>query len=782
MKNTNKNTNERTNVNSPFIMDKLNEHLMKRRCSVFWPIIPEKSENPEVKNSTIEAVLATANAELMRMGYIITPDDNNFIISEYNGASEKTVADIGRALKSIIETVQKITGDDKVYIPMYPGFPHEVMEMSDDELLFNALIHYMTDGIFQPRYAERLSYLVAEKEKHSSDFETIIKNSLNSLKRISLVKSLTEIDDMFINISTSPVSLSEDDKRFIAFYIEHLYVPMVLPEMPFKENGMFVLAQLSKNNKINFAEVEKNLGTATDILRFYVALSGGDVSLAKKTRFVNLKNREYRFLMNALNNLCQKNIYNVIDDMWRYPEIWKRVGEKIHPGKYINIYTGAVRAFSSIRNGERPESFNSQVERLINNGQIIDAANKLKTRPGMLGRSLDRLLSKLSNSSIEEKREVLSIYRDIIEDLPSLMLYQITDHFKDRIENKPMRDFIIKGNTSKVFSIENTMAPINSSICKDIIRINTLVLRMRNMGKPYIGGIYIDPNFEGYVAPFSQRSASDSMRPCTRGSKRKLGEETNVIRAFCWWTNYNDDRGCEVRVDEDLSAIFIDSLENTKKMQYVNYTQLRWADICIHSGDIVNGGPEDGLGSTEFVDINIDKAVMAGFRYCIITVHSFTSEEFSQFNSRAGYMEMTDDDINTNNLTDDDEVYQKSIFIPEKVEMNMDINSESTSVIPVVIDLVDREVYWVDMTADVQGATRNINSTHSTIRNAVRSVLMRNRTSMADIIRYNTPACGSIVDTAEEADLICTDQPDKYPADKRILTPCMLDEFTSKFM
>lgn len=776
MKNTNKNTNKRTNVNSPFIMDKLNEHLMKRRCSVFWPIIPEKSENPEVKNSTIEAVLATANAELMRMGYIITPDDNNFIISEYNGASEKTLADIGMALKSVVETVRKITGDDKVYIPMYPGFPYEVMEMSDDELLFNALIHYMTDGIFQPRYAERLSYLVAEKEKRSPDFETIIKNSLNSLKRISLVKSLTEIDDMFINISTSPVSLSEDDKRFIAFYIEHLYVPTVLPEMPFKENAMFVLAQLSKNNKINFAEVEKNIKTATDILRFYVALSGGDVSLAKKTRFVNLKNREYRFLMNALNNLCQKNIYAVIDDMWRYPEIWKRVGEKIHPGKYINIYTGAVRAFSSIRNGKRPESFNSRIERLINNGQIIAAANILKTRPGMLGRSLDRLLSKLSDSSTKEKREVLSIYRDIIEDLPSLMLYQITDHFKDRMENKPMRDFIIKGDTSKVFSIENTMEPIDSSICKDIIRINTMVLKMRNMGKTYIGGIYIDPNFEGYIAPFSQRSASDSMRPCTRGSKWKLKPDTNIVRSFCWWTNYNDDTGCEIRVDEDLSAIFIDSLEDTKKIQFVNYTQLRWVNnshnVCIHSGDIVTGGPEDGLGSTEFVDININKAVMAGFRYCIITVHSFTSRTFNKFNSRAGYMEMTDSDISD----------QKSIFIPEKVEMNMDINSESTSVIPVVIDLVDREVYWVDMTADVQGATRNINSTHSTIRNAVRSVLMRNRTSMADIIRYNTPACGSIVDTAEEADLICTDQPDKYPTDKKILTPFMLDEFTSKFM
>ena len=749
---------------------------MKRRCSVFWPIIPEKSENPEVKNSTIEAVLATANAELMRMGYIITPDDNNFIISEYNGASEKTLADIGMALKSVVETVRKITGDDKVYIPMYPGFPYEVMEMSDDELLFNALIHYMTDGIFQPRYAERLSYLVAEKEKRSPDFETIIKNSLNSLKRISLVKSLTEIDDMFINISTSPVSLSEDDKRFIAFYIEHLYVPTVLPEMPFKENAMFVLAQLSKNNKINFVEVEENLKTATDILRFYVTLSGGDVSLSRKTRFVNLKNREYRFLMNALNNLCQKNIYTVIDDMWRYPEIWKRVGEKIHPGKYINIYTGAVRAFSSIRNGKRPESFNSRIERLINNGQIIAAANILKTRPGMLGRSLDRLLSKLSDSSTKEKREVLSIYRDIIEDLPSLMLYQITDHFKDRMENKPMRDFIIKGDTSKVFSIENTMAAIDSSICEEIIRINTLVLKMRNMGKTYIGGIYIDPNFEGYIAPFSQRSASDSMRPCTRGSKWKLKPDTNIVRSFCWWTNYNDDTGCEIRVDEDLSAIFIDSLEDTKKIQFVNYTQLRWVNnshnVCIHSGDIVTGGPEDGLGSTEFVDININKAVMAGFRYCIITVHSFTSRTFNKFNSRAGYMEMTDNDI----------VDQKSIFIPEKVEMNMDINSESTSVIPVVIDLVDREVYWVDMTADVPGARRNINSTHSTIRNAVRSVLMRNRTSMADIIRYNTPACGSIVDTAEEADLICTDQPDKYPTDKKILTPFMLDEFTSKFM
>lgn len=772
-------TNTRTNVNfnSSFIMDRLNEHLMKRRCSVFWPIIPEKSENIEARNSTIEAVLATANAELMRMGYIITPDDNNFIINEYNGASEKTLADIGRALKSIVETVRKITGDDKVYIPMYPGFPYEVMEMSDDELLFNAVIHYMTDGIFQPRDAERLSYLVAEKEKCSSDFETIIKNSLNSLKRISLVKSLTEIDDMFINISTSPVSLSEDDKRFIAFYIEHLYVPMVLPEMPFKENAMFVLGQLSKNNKINFVEVEKNLKTATDILRFYVALSGGDVSLSKKTRFVNLKNREYRFLMNALNNLCQKNIYNVIDDMWRYPEIWKRVGEKIHPGKYINIYTGAVRAFSSIRNGKRPESFNSQVEKLINNGRIIAAANELKTRPGMLGRSLDRLLSKLSDSSIEEKREVLSIYRDIIEDLPSLMLYQITDHFKDRMENKPMRDFIIKGDISKVFSIENTMAPIDSSICKDIIRINSLVLKMRNMGKPYIGGIYIDPSFEGYIAPFSQRSASDSMRPCTRGSKWKLKPDTNILRSFCWWTNYNDDTGCEIRVDEDLSAIFIDSLDKPKVIDYVNYTNMRLRDsdnnyICIHSGDIVNGGPEDGLGSTEFVDVNINKAVTAGYRYCIITVHSFTSMPFEKFNSRAGYMEMTDNDI----------VDQKSIFIPEKVEMNMDINSESTSVIPVVIDLVDREVYWVDMTADVQGATRNINSTHSTIRNAVRSVLMRNRTSMADIIRYNTPARGIIVDTAEEADLICTDQPDKYPTDKKILTPFMLDEFTGKFM
>lgn len=85
---------------------------------------------------------------------------------------------------------------------------------------------------------------------------------------------------------------------------------------------------------------------------------------------------------------------------------------------------------------------------------------------------------------------------------------------------------------------------------------------------------------------------------------RRLDAKAKAVRGFVWWTNMENGS----RVDLDLSAAIFDRKWNY--LEHVSYTNLRSDRYqACHSGDIVNGGPADGAGVCEFLDVDLDSVL-----------------------------------------------------------------------------------------------------------------------------------------------------------------------------
>lgn len=647
--------------------------------------------------------------------------------------------------KEIIDYLRKLTSSDINYHPMYPNFPKQVAEMSDVELFINAIAHYWTLGNWTPDY-----------EKNSR--MPLIDNP--QLKIISLGNK-DEVYDIFSNLLNSKTSLSEQDKRDMETIIKYSpkYINYLPKEIPLKENvALLTKVVFSLNSDSDLIYIMNYFKTATDVLRFIVALSNGDISLAEKCNFKHLSRPERRFIMKLLSNCGE-----ILEDLYRYKNEWIRLGEIIHPGEFKR-YDKVVEAFNTLRNLHKPLFLMGQIEEAIKNGQTIFAAQLLIKRPGDFARKLDKLLR---DSSIQDKQEILEKFESIAEKVSTPVLLQLRQVFIARsLEEEPVaRVFFPKGNVAKVTSIPYELKSIEKNICTKVIQICENALLNAYKTRDSLGSVYIDPSLKEVIVPFSQRSASEGNKILTRGSRIAIKENTKAIRGFIWWTNTENQR-----VDIDLSACILD--ENLNYKSHISYTRLRdEALLAYHSGDITNGGPNKGKGVAEFLDTDIEAVVKNGGRYICYQVYSYTRQPFATLpNCRFGWMER--EDVNSG-----------EIFEPKTVETAIKLTSNSTITIPVLFDCIERKFIWLDVTAEIAKLSRlpnNLENNFSGVRAVLYAFVNLNKPNLYDLIYLNAYARGKIVWDKEKADIIFALE--KEESEKTVITAFDIDYFMGNML
>ena len=261
--------------------------------------------------------------------------------------------------------------------------------------------------------------------------------------------------------------------------------------------------------------------------------------------------------------------------------------------------------------------------------------------------------------------------------------------------------------------------------------------------KESLGKVYIDNSIKGYCVPQSQRSASKSLKTVTRGSRLPIGKDTKSCRGFIWWTNCDDYYSYE-RVDIDLSAAILD--ENFRYLSHVSYTYLRNEKFRgYHSGDITNGGPVDGEGVCEFIDVDIDSVVKNGGRYIIYQVYSYTGQKFSDMpHAMFGWMER-------------ENVNSGEVFEVSTVEQRIDLTAETTVAIPVLFDCVTREYIWMDVAGNINGMNRycaNLEGNLSGVSAMCYGIVKGHKPQMYDLAVLNALGRGTIVEDRNNADTI----------------------------
>lgn len=650
-----------------------------------------------------------------------------FVLSERLGEQLRSLSaeQLAQFLRSLLRDLRATTGAHRTHEPLYPGFPQQVLGLSEAQLYLNAISHYLTLRRLPPDENVRPP-LLHGKSPREVDLGT-----------------LEDFESVFPRLVSSRTALSPQDKEDVAWFVQQYrddIFRLIPAAIPFKENLAVLGAQLLRHVPGDRTEnlLHAHVKTATDVLRLAVALADGDVSLAKPTKFITLKRAQRKLLLGLVERSGEP-----AEDMRRWAERWKRLGEVLHPGDFAERFPKTWTGFAVLREGLPLQSFNGEVEARLRAGQIDAAGVTLQRRPGEYARRLDHLLRKA-----DSPQPTLDGFTQVAERVSTPVLLQVLSHFRQRSRHQALRAFFPKGDVAKVYAIADARAPLPASAADRVVEAceQALVTRFANL--PPLGRCYLDPGLNAYLVPLSQRSASRSLRTLVRGSRLAL-PDTPVVRLFLWWMN---GRG---RADIDLSAVlygtgfnYLDTLAYYNLKNYGGH----------HSGDIVNA-PK---GAAEFIDLDLARLREMQVRFVVMVLNSYTEQPYCDLpECFAGWMERQA--ANTG-----------EVFEPRTVVDRIDVASDSSMCLPLILDLQDQQVVWADIALRGTPRWNNVRNNLSGISLMLRALTSLVKPDLHTLFDLHVQARGERVESPDSADTV-------FSATTGI-TPFEIDRIRAEFL
>lgn len=644
-------------------------------------------------------IIAAFIENLESVGYELTPQ----LMGACQSLSIEELDHINDWLMSSI----KIARGNKPFAPMYPNFPRQVMDTSKAILYLNAARHYIASGKWLPEF---------KKENRDALDER------GNMQRLD-IGATSDVLVIFRDIITSNTSVSQQDKddlRAIIGYFGEESFALIPSAIPNRENKAFLLGQIISKGEQALAVAEKLCTTATDILRLAVSMSDGDVSLATPCKFRSFKRVERRALLNLLEK--QNNIQ---EDMLRWKERWKRLGEKLHPLELEKTHPESALAFMLIRNNLKLVKFSTKVEAAFIARDADQLIALLRTRPGEFARRLDHLL----RNHPDKESEIAAAFSEIASQVSTPVLLQVMHHFKHRPRRGELRVFLPKSDVGKAQVIPSKLPELPSTICNTIATECRAALVKRFSKLAPLGKCYIEPTLSKFAVPGSQRSAAKTLRTIARGSRLAL-PTGDTLRFFIWWKNGKD------RTDLDLSAILF--REDFSYIDVVAYYNLKNFGGH-HSGDIVDAP----LGASEFIDISTARCRERDVRYVVMCVTSFTQQPYCDLpECFAGWM--------SREKPDSGEVYE-----PRTVFDRLDLTANTKIALPAIFDLQAKEILWLDLSLKgVPHWSNNVGNNLHNIQWMMKAFSEREWLSLSELLHLHVEARGQLVSSETEAETV----------------------------
>jgi hypothetical protein len=662
----------------------MNRIFLRRHNKVVVPVRGQK---------TPAQFLATINANIEPLGYTLSPK----VIEAVTKAGQSAAVEFHDEL---LATLQEMKGV-KDYRPTYPNFPKQVMDASEAELYLNAIVQYFHDWVADLSGDSSISW----KPRYDKEARSKLKDKVN----LTVIDLGTDADfqKIMVGLLSTNTSVSQQDKDDVRWFLDNGGFDQLPAKIPHKE----MLALVGGIAIAKGIDVSSYLKTATDVLRLATAMSGGDVSLAEPTKFRSFKRAERKALLSTLDRCGE-----ITEDMLLHKGKWIRLGERLHPGEYE--FSNVNEAFDVVRNDKPFQTFNARVEQAVKT-DAAEALKLLSTRPGMLARRLDQLL----RLGTLKDAAVLACFKKAAAEVSTPVLLQTMTHFANRNDGSNLRVFFPKGNVAKAQAIRNELPPIAATACDELVKVCEDTLVERFSGMPSLGRCEIDESLKECLVPFSQRSASRSLRTIVRGSKLPF-RDGDTIRFFIWWKQRLDDR-----TDLDLSAAFFG--HDWQYRSAIAYYNLKEADYqACHSGDQTSA-PD---GACEFIDLDIPSCLRNGGRYVVMSVKSFTRQTFDVLpECSAGWMIRQHPNSG-------------EIFEPKTIVNRLDVSSATTSVIPMILDLQERKVIWADVGMRInRSKPNNVHHNLSTIGLFGKAFCELKKPNLYDLFALHVKARGELI-------------------------------------
>lgn len=569
-------------------------------------------------------------------------------------------ADFRSALKAssvLLDAVKTLVGDHvqhNVYFKEFPKNVPDTLEFWTGLLikfywqtgtLTNNLLDFPEYGTCQHTYEDMLAVHERFKPKNLK------------LKVINLGKTETEeLEGLYAYLAGSNVPLNVEDRTLLGVLYPDFNVDV---QIPVRENKAIV-------NSLRLGHELLDIDTPTDLLRLAAHLSGGDVTLAAKTKFKSFSRSVRRQFVTTLNDLLVGNP-DKIEDINNRKEEFKRLAEKLHPFEFKKTCPEAVKAFSFANGDLKVSTWGNKVQSALAAGKLTKAISLLADKPGYLVRSIDQIARKATDTQFTSLVDSL---KDNASRVSGRVLLSVIEHLDNRKAKSDFRLFVNKTGTG--FASPNGLEPLAGA---RISRVQKTLWKELASRVPVTDVLAIDERLATVAVPISEKNKSEGFRVLPRGSTFALDPAKDLLRFFVYWKQKAE------RTDYDLSVVFYD--KDFQSLGYASWTSLSGAGYK-HSGDITSA-PN---GASEFIEIDLKK-VAANIHYVVPTINIFSGETFANCEeSFFGFMSL-------------DSAEKGKPFEPQAVELKFDLRGDKQVGVPLVFarTAAGFEAKWLDLYA-----------------------------------------------------------------------------------
>ncbi|MBE1530541.1 TerD family protein [Actinomadura algeriensis] len=574
------------------------------------------------------------DAALMSAGFKLSGE----LLGALSRLPEDTVGDLAAR---VLRVVREMAGDHVRHNAYFRDFPDGVPDTLD--FWVSCLVDALADPdanveivggalnlLSLPKYGR---YLHSYEEMLAAHDELIA-----GADRMTVLHAgrgvAEEAERLFLSLAGSVTPLTEEERDVLRVLAAHC-TEAVPDAIPVRENRALV-------NQVRVAEGgDLLLDTVTDVLRLACALSLGDVTLAEPTEFL-LTRRERRALLAGLDAVVRDSPAK-LGDVAAHRERWKRLGERLHPHEYPR-WPHAQDVFAVARGEKKAPSFAGRVEALLAADDVAGAAKLAANAPGVLFRSLDRLL----RIDPDAAGTVLDAAESAAGRVSGRVLLSVREHLLNRTK-RTNGARVFANRTGGGVAVADTRPPLPPDAFR---RLKNLLEAEIGSRLPAPAHLVVDPAVLDVALPLSGKATTSGLGVLPRGSVSPVDGE--LLRFFVYWKQR------ELSTDFDLSALMLD--RNYGDPQWLSYTSLRKVG-GEHSGDITQA-PD---GASEFINVSLRKVKA---KFVIPQVNIYSGEGFDEVEeSFFGFM-----------LRDEDQ--RGRPFEPKTVRMKSDLRGPARIALP----------------------------------------------------------------------------------------------------
>lgn len=440
----------------------------------------------------------------------------------------------------------------------------------------------------------------------------------------------------------------------------------------------------------------------------------------KSVLTLNLRNRDRKLIASVIDFFFEQEQPNV-RDCYEKRQLWAGLLHHIH---YEPKNEAAAAFAQAMRGRGENQSVYSAFEAAMAAGDVKKAVDVLAKGKGSgaVGRHLNYLLSRAGD--VSDVDAVVSRLDHLNLILLIQMILQYRHYRTDKRTFKFVQHHLLTYHKETDEEAEARRSVIPESV-RDMLEAYLAELLKKKLAEKAIGKVYVEDGMERISLPLQEATGASGLGVLPRGTRLRI-PDGNKLRCFTYWEKVND-------IDLACFGLSESGMEQTEFSW-----RTMWEtddDELLFSGDETSGY----MGGSEYFDVNLPafREKYPDVRYLVFTDNVYSSELFDNVLCTAGYMIREEQDSG-------------EIFEPKTVKSSFRVTGKHTFAILFALDLVEREIIWLNLSIDSDDAVAGENEI----------AMVRDYLDATDTINMASLFKGmatEVVDNPEDADVIIAD-------------------------